>query len=70
MSLEEFLKQFTEDQWADEENRSPKIIWNTAIIEAMNACQKEIDVLMRSNQFSYATGAIGCKNAIEELLST
>ena len=70
MTLGEYIMQFTEEEWNDIEDPkdAPKKVWNIAIQSAMEECQKEIDALTRSRLLSRATGAQGCKNAIERLL--
>lgn len=69
MTLDEYVGQFTEEEWETGKGQSQKLIWNTAINSAMEECQKEIDALKRSKLSEHATGALGCKNAIEKLLS-
>ncbi len=72
MMLDEYVRQFTEEEWNDKEDLKDALgkVWNVAVTAAMEVCQKEIDVLTRCKLLLHATGATGCKNAIEKLLST
>ncbi len=70
MTLDEYVSQFTEEQWESEEDPkdAPIKVWNAAIQSAIVECQKEIDALTCSNLLGHVAGVQGCRDAIEALL--